>query len=73
MQAELDRQRMDWEGRLNQAEENYASEMTSVKCNYEAQITQHREAHEAAMANLEREKNEILEGNTRQHKKLSFR
>ena len=60
--AEIQNQATEWQTKLNQAREEFDNQISEIKSNHTAQLASNVELHEAALSNLEREKNDILEG-----------
>ena len=60
--AEIQNQATEWQTKLNQAREEFDNQISEIKSNHSAQLASNVELHEVALSNLEREKNEILEG-----------
>lgn len=60
--AEIQNQATEWQMKLNQARGEFDNQISEIKSNHTAQLASNIELHEAALSNLEREKNNILEG-----------
>ena len=61
-EADFEEQRNIWESKLNQANEDHVKQVATLESNHKIQLSNYHELHEAALENLEREKNDILEG-----------
>lgn len=54
--------RADWETKMNNAREEHETVVAQLQSTHSDQLESYRRQHDAALANLEREKNAVLEG-----------
>lgn len=52
----------EWETKMNKAVEEHEAVVTDLQSSHSTQLDNYRQLHEAALANLEKEKDGIVQG-----------
>ena len=60
--GEMQTQATEWQNKLDQAREEFDSQISTMQSNHATQLAANCEHYETALSHLEQEKNEIVEG-----------